>query len=237
MNRSSYFVIVSFMFMLLLFSGTLSPILGAQSLNIFPPESKPYGLTFAEHQKNFWKWLLEIPANESPVNDRTGEKCANGQSNTNSSVFYLSMNIGGISERTCNVPVGKGLLIPVMQVEWSDKEAPGASVEELHKSAKKDQDSVNSLYLKIGDKEYKYKDLIKYRTETDVFKVVFPDNGIFGVIEGGISNVVSDGFYIITEPLIRGNYSIHFKSSLICPDPGCAEPNFAQDIKYNIVAE
>ncbi|MGH9982172.1 MAG: hypothetical protein ACRD6U_11540 [Nitrososphaeraceae archaeon] len=237
MNRSSYFVIVSFLFMLLLFSRALSPVLGSNSVNTFPPGSKPYGLTFAEHQKNFWKWILEIPANESPVNDRTGEKCANGQSKTNSSVFYLSMNTGGISERTCKIPVGKGLLIPVMQVEWSDKEAPGASVEELHKSAKKDQDSVNSLYLKIGDKEYKYKDLIKYRTQTDVFDVVFPDNGIFGVIEGGISKVVADGFYIITEPLIKGNYSIHFKSSLICPDPGCAEPNFAQDIKYNIVAE
>ena len=237
LNRPSYFVIVSFLFMLLLFSATLSPVLGSNSVNIFPPGSKPYGLTFAEHQKNFWKWILEIPANESPVNDRTGEKCANGQSNTNSSVFYLSINNGGISERTCKVPVGKGLLIPVMQVEWSDKEAPGASVEELHKSAKKDQDSVNSLYLKIGDKEYKYKDLIKYRTQTDVFEVVFPDNGIFGVIEGGVSKVVADGFYIITEPLTKGNYSVHFKSSLICPDPGCAEPNFAQDIKYNIVAE
>jgi hypothetical protein len=237
LNRSSYFVIVSFLFMLLLFSGTLSPVLGSNSVNIFPPGSKPYGLTFAEHQKNFWKWILEIPANESPVNDPTGEKCANGQSNTNSSIFYLSMNNGGISERTCKVPVGKGLLIPVMQVEWSDKEAPGASVEELHKSAKKDQDSVNSLYLKIGDKKYKYKDLIKFRTQTDVFEVVFPDKGIFGVIEGGISKVVADGFYIITEPLIKGNYSIHFKSSLICPDPGCAEPNFAQDIKYNIVVE
>ncbi|HEY5736717.1 MAG TPA: hypothetical protein VIS28_00450 [Nitrososphaeraceae archaeon] len=237
LNRPSYFVIVSFLFMLLLFSATLSPVLGSNSVNIFPPGSKPYGLTFAEHQKNFWKWILEIPANESPVNDRTGEKCANGQSNTNSSVFYLSFNNGGISERTCKVPVGKGLLIPVMQVEWSDKEAPGASVEELHKSAKKDQDSVNSLYLKIGDKEYKYKDLIKYRTQTDVFEVVFPDNGIFGVIEGGVSKVVADGFYIITEPLTKGNYSVHFKSSLICPDPGCAEPNFAQDIKYNIVAE
>jgi hypothetical protein len=237
LNRSSYFVIVSFLFMLLLFSATLSPVLGSNSVNIFPPGSKPYGLTFAEHQKNFWKWILEIPANESPLNDRTGEKCANGQSNTNSSVFYLSMNNGGISERTCKVPVGKGLLIPVMQVEWSDKEAPGASVEELHKSAKKDQDSVNSLYLKIGDKEYKYKDLIKFRTQTDVFEVVFPDKGIFGVIEGGVSKAVGDGFYIITEPLIKGNYSIHFKSSLICLDPGCTEPNFAQDIKYNIVAE
>jgi hypothetical protein len=223
--------------MLLLFSATLSPVLGSNSVNIFPPGSKPYGLTFAEHEKNFWKWILEIPANESPLNDRTGEKCATGQSNTNSSIFYLSMNNGGISERTCKVPVGKGLLIPVMQVEWSDKEAPGASVEELHKSAKKDQDSVNSLYLKIGDKEYKYDDLIKYRTHTDVFEVAFPDNGIFGVIEGGLSKVVADGFYIITEPLTKGNYSIHFKSSLICLDPGCAEPNFAQDIKYNIVAE
>ena len=178
LNSITCFVIVSFLFILLLLLGTLSPVLGSNSVNIFPPGSKPYGLTFAEHQKNFWKWIWEIPANESPVNDRTGEKCANGQSNTNSSVFYLSINNGGISERTCKVPVGKGLLIPVMQVEYSDKEAPGASVEELHKSAKKDQDSVNSLYLKIGDKEYKYKDLIKYRTQTDVFEVVFPDKGI-----------------------------------------------------------
>lgn len=236
LNIITSFVIASFLFVFLLW-GTLSPVLGSNSVNIFPSESKPYGLTYVEHIKNFWKWLLGIPAKESPINDPTGEKCANGQSNTNSSVFYLSTNNGGISERTCKVPSGKGLFIPVMLVEWSDKEAPGASIEELHKSAKKDQDSVNSLYLKIGDKEYKYDDLIKYRTHTDVFEVVFPDDGSFGVIEGGVSKAVADGFYILTEPLTKGNYSIHFKSSLICPDPGCAEPNFAQDIKYNIVAE
>ena len=237
LNRSSYFVIVSFLFILLLFSATLSPVLGSKSVNIFPPESKPYGLTFAEHQQNFWKWVLEIPANESPVNDRTGEKCANGQSNSNSSVFYLSFNNGGISTRSCEVPAGKGLFIPIMQVEFSEKEVPNASIEDLRRAVTKDQDSVNSLYLKIGDKEYKYGDLIKYRTQTDVFEVVFPENGIFGVIEGGVSKVIGDGFYIITEPLTKGNYSVHFKSSLICLDPDCAEPYFAQDNKYNILAE
>jgi len=234
-SLTCWFVIIFFPLVLIL--GVLSPVFAIESVNIFPPDSKPYGLTFAEHQQNFWKWILSIPAKESPVNDRTGEKCTNGQSNSNSSIFYLSMNTGGISERTCIVSAGKGLFIPVMQVEWSEKEAPGASVEELHKSAKKDQDSVNSLYLKINDKEYKYEDLIKYRTHTDVFEVVFPDNGIFGVIEGGVSKAVGDGFYIITEPLTKGNYSLHVKSSLICLDPGCAEPNFAQDIKYNIIAE
>lgn len=235
LNSLTCFVIASFSLVLLW--GMLTPVLASQSVNIFPPESKPYGLTFAEHQKHFWKWILSIPANESPVNDRTGEKCTNGQSNSNSSVFYLSMNTGGISERTCKVPVGKGLFIPVMQVEYSDKEAPKSSVDDLRKAAKKDQDSVNSLYLKIGDKEYKYEDLIKYRTQTDVFEVVFPDNGIFGVIEGGVSKAVGDGFYIITEPLTKGTYPIHLKSSLICPDPDCAEPNFAQDIKYNLIVE
>jgi hypothetical protein len=133
------------------------------------------------------------------------------------------------------VASGKGLLIPVMVVEWSDKEVPNVSVEELHESAKKDQDSVNSLYLKIGNKEYQYEDLLKYRTHTADFDVVFPDNGLFG--EGGPSKVVADGFYIITEPLTKGSYPIHFKSSLICLDPDCAEPNFATDIKYNVIAE
>jgi len=47
-----------------------------------------------------------------------------------------------------------------MQVENSDKETPNASVEDLDRGAKKDQDSVNSLYLKIGDKEYNYNDLL-----------------------------------------------------------------------------
>jgi hypothetical protein len=123
----------------------------------------------------------------------------------------------GKPERTCSVPVGKGLVIPVMLVEWSDKEAPGASVQELHAAAKKDQDSVNSLYLKVDDTEYRYEDLLKYRTHTDDFEVVWPDNG-FGVMEGGPSKVVADGFYIVTEPMTRGNHTIHFKSSLIRPD-------------------
>ncbi len=236
MNRITCLVALPAL-LVLLFSFTLSPVAGSDSVNIFPPGSKPYGLTYEEHIKNFWTWILSIPADENPTDDPTGEKCATGQLNTNSSVFYLSGNGGGFSDRTCKVLSGKGLLIPVMIVEWSDKEVPNASVEQLHESAKKDQDSVNSLYLKIGNKEYQYEDLLKYRTHTDVFDVVFPDNGMFGVIEGGPSKVVADGFYIITEPLAKGSYPIHFKSSLICLDPDCAEPNFATDVKYNVTAE
>lgn len=170
------------------------------------------------------------------MDDTIGEKCAVGQFNTSSSVFYLSPGQGNV-ERTCIVPAGKALLIPVMTVEISDKEFPGASVEELSNAAKKDQDGVNSMYLKVDDEEHTYEELLKYRIHTDGFQVVFPDNGIFGVTEGGPSTVVADGFYILSEPLTEGNHTVQFKSSLLCTDVGCAEPAFAQDVKYDIIAE
>jgi hypothetical protein len=222
---------------LLLFSLIILPVAGSTPVNIFPPGSKPYDLTYDKHIENFWKWLLSIPAKENPINDPTGEKCATGQLNTNSSLFYLAFNNGGVSERTCEVPVGKGLFIPVMQVELSEKDTPGATIEDLKLTAKTDQDSVNSLYLKIGDKEYNFDDLRPYRTDTDAFNVDYADNGIFGIVEGGPTKTVADGYYIMTDPLAKGNHTVHYKSSLSCLDPGCAEPNFAQDIKYNIIAK
>ena len=222
---------------MLLLSLTLSPVAGIASVNIFPPGGKPYGLTYADHIKNFWKWSLGIPAKVNPSNDPTGAKCSTGQLNTTSSVFYLAFNTGGLSQRTCKVPAGKGLFIPVMQAEISDKESPKASTQDLNSTVTTDQNSVNSLYLKIGDKEYNYQDLLKYRTNTGIFDVVYPNNGIFGVMQGGPSKDIADGFYIITEPLAKGTYPIHFKSSLLCTGTGCVDTNFAQDITYTVIVQ
>jgi hypothetical protein len=222
---------------IILLSLVIIPVAGSTPVNVFPPGSKPFGLTYDKHIENFWKWLLSIPAKDSPINDSTGGKCATGQLNSNSSLFYLAFNNGGVSQRTCEVPAGKGLFIPVMQVELSEKDTPGASIEDLKLSAKTDQDSVNSLYLKIGDKEYNFDDLRPYRTDTEGFDVDYADNGIFGIVEGGPTKAVADGYYIMTDPLPKGNHTVLYKSSLSCLDPGCAEPNFAQDIKYNIIAK
>jgi hypothetical protein len=194
---------------------------------VFSPGEKPYGLTYEEHAKNFFKWLISIPSDDNPMNDETGEKCANGQLNSNSSVFYLSGGGGGKFERTCTVPAGKGLLVPVLVVEVSDKESPGASVDELHVAAKQDQDGVTSLYLKVDDQEYGYEDLLKYRIHTDPFQVVFPKNGVFGVVDGGPSTAVADGFYILTKPLSKGNHTAQFKSSL-------GSPSYASEGYYHL---
>jgi hypothetical protein len=215
----------------------MSAAAGVNSVNVFPPTTDPYGLTYDEHVKNFWKWLISLPKNMNPWDDPTGKNCANGQLEMNSSVFYLSGNGGGKTlDRTCKVPAGKGLFIPVSPMEISDKEVPNVSVERLHDIAKKDQDSVTSLSLKIGDKEYSLEDLKKYRIHPGDFQVIFPENAIFGATAGP-SKAAADGYYVITEPLKKGNYTIAYSSSLICPSVDCIQPNFAQDIAYVITAE
>jgi hypothetical protein len=226
---------ISGIFVLLLSSTTFTTG-GPVPVKIFSPESKPYGLSYEDHQKNFWKYITAITADKNPWNDKTGENCAVGQPGTNSSVFYLSGNGGGRTDVNCKVPAGKGLFIPVSPMEISDKEAPNTSVEDLHKIAKKDQDSVTSLYLKIDDKEYSRQDLSKYRIPTSDFQVVFPKNAVFGATEG-VSKAVGDGYYVITEPLAKGNHSISYKSSLTCPGVDCLQPNFAQDVNYKLTVE
>ena len=109
-------VTVTIFSVLFLYSFLISPASGQPSTDIFPPGGTPYGLTYPEHIESFWKYILGTPAKDNPINDQTGAKCSTGQSNSNSSVFYLAFNNGGASERTCEVPAGKGLFIPVMQV-------------------------------------------------------------------------------------------------------------------------
>jgi hypothetical protein len=206
------------------------------TITFFPPDSNPYGLSYVEHTKNFWKWILSFPIDKNPWEDAVGSNCDNGQSKSNSSIFYLSGNGGGISERKCIVPAGKSLFIPISQVEVSDKEVPHASPDDLIRIAKNDQDSVTSLYLSINDKIYEREELNKYRINTGVFDVFFPKDAIFGVTEG-TSKAVADGYYIITKPIDKGNYTIQYKSSLMCLSIDCLEPNFAQDIKYDIIVK
>jgi hypothetical protein len=238
----------------------MSAAAGVNTVNIFPPTSKPYDLTYEEHVKNFWKWVISLPINMNPWKDKTGKNCANGQLELNSSVFYLSGNGGETTlDRKCNVPAGKGLFIPIAPSEVSDKEYPNTPVGNiedpysLHGLAKTDQDKIINLYLIIGDKEYTLEELKKngkeynteelkkYRIHTkEDFQVIFPkippgeNAGLFGVTEAGPSKAVADGHYVITEPLKKGNYTIYYEAFFITGEEG---KTFEHKILYHITVE
>ncbi len=194
-------------------------------INIHPRDSKPFGLSYEEHIVKDWKRNLSIPLDENPMEDKSGERVTYGV-DKNSPVIYLSGNTGGSSERTCKIPQGSGVFISVCDAVYSEAEKPGTSIEELHTLARKDQDNAK-VSLKINDQDFA--DLTKYRFHTDSFNVVIPDNALFG-LRPGPSNAVADGFYVITEPLKAGKYTIVTKADI-------SEPAWQSEVKYNLVVE
>jgi hypothetical protein len=194
---------------------------------VFPIDSKPYGLSYEEWTIKFWQWLLSIPADKNPITDTTGKLCRQNQ-NASLPVFFLAFSTGGGAARTCDVPAGKAILIPVNVVECSFAELNVKTEEELHTCATEDESSNPQLFLSVDGREFK--DLQKYRAHSRAFDIGLPDNSV--IQESGPTRAVSDGYWIILEPLSTGKHDIHFKASLGDPTTGIL--TYSDDLRYTI---
>lgn len=220
---------------IVLIAGSIFPLAALDTLNlwadsinpgVYALDSKPYGLTYEDWTIKFWQWLLPIPSERSPMTDETGEFC--GENQQDLPVFFLAFTGGGQAERTCTVPYGKAILVPINVVECSFLELPGARTEgELHVCAEEDESSNPGVFLSVDGTELK--ELLQYRVHSRTFDATFSD--IFGTA-GGPTRVVSDGYWIILEPLQTGTHTLHFKAILTNPETGVLI--YSDDVKYHL---
>ena len=204
------------------------------TIEVFQPNENPFGLSYEDHIKNFWVFTCRLPKEQNPVIDNNGQKDETANQNSNAQVFYLNFARDGIApvERKCKVPAGKGVFVPAMCVEVSEKEIPNSSTDALKEIAKKDQDNVkNDLSVKLDGNEVN--NLHNFRTSTEVFQLDFPQNALFDASPGSCQ-AVADGYYIITKPLSPGTHTIDFKGSLESHGENIIEPNYSVNVKYTL---
>jgi hypothetical protein len=213
----------------------------SNTVNIFPPNSKPFGVSYEDHIKNYWKFAIKLPNEINPWNDKTGEMCRNGQETINSSIFYLPAGGGGNFTRVCKVPAGVGIFIPVLVGEFSQLElGKDAKLEDLTVFAKNDQNNMHVFTLAIDDKKLDTEDLKKYGTITSLFNVTFPKDNLFGVVIPNETSTLAaaDGYYVITEPLTKGTHEITTYGEMCTTDDECpAGDNFKGYVKTKLIAE
>lgn len=61
----------------------------------------------------WWEWASIEPDATNPVTDTTGEDCARNQP---ADVWFLAGDFGGAVTRTCNVPAGRPVFFPVLNI-------------------------------------------------------------------------------------------------------------------------
>ena len=195
-------------------------------VKIFPPDSRPFGLTYGEWTAKWWQWAYSLPEETNPMVDQDGRNCANNQ---NGPVWFLAGTGGGAVTRECAIPSDKGILIPIINVECDSAAGPAIETEaDLRSCAKADQDSVLTKEITING--VNIPNLDSYRFQSPLFNLTYPENNIAGIAPQ-TATAISDGYWILLEPLPPGTHEIHFKAALGDPT-AIGTTNFALDVRY-----
>jgi hypothetical protein len=204
---------------------------------VLPPQSHPHGLTYGQWSARWWQWEASFPASANPGTDLTGSECALGQSGpfVIRRLWFLTglfSPLGGTVTRTCTVPVGRTILFPVFNAEWSQVEQrnngdqcivpaspSGESDAALQAcvTAQIDLGISTGGVLQADVDGRQVQNLLNYRALSPPFDVTgVPGNPVFPVTGPGsvTTRSVADGFWIMLAPLPPGPHTIHFRADL-----------------------
>jgi hypothetical protein len=169
-----------------------SLLLGPATTLAAPPQVKkpPPPLTAL-----WWQTFLSIPA--------ALDRCDLGTAD----VVFLAGTTGGLANRSCTIPAGKSILVPLINAECSEAEGQGGTPAELRACAKGFADAFTDLSLTIDG--VPVPDLSRFRVHSQVFHFTAADGNAFGV-PAGTTRSVADGYWALIGPLAPGQHIVSF---------------------------
>jgi hypothetical protein len=195
-------------------------------IRIFPVDSKPYGLTYGEWSAKYWQWTLSLPSQADLSQDSTGQTCYNNQIDEN--VWMLDgPSAAGHIERSCVIPSGKAILIPVLTGECDYSDPNLKTESELRTCAFA---GIEGASKQVSVDGFEIANIESYRVQSHLFNLTIPADNILGIEPIESTQAAADGYYFILEPLPTGRHTIHVSSSIV-DDPVW---NFAAERTENV---
>lgn len=209
---------------------------------VLPPNSKAFGKTYGGWSAEWWNWALTLPAEDNhPLIANGKMDCTLGQKGK---VWFLGGTYAagpdpdnptvtlGTADRTCEVPTGKALYFPIINIICSEATGDGTTKRELDGCANFLIDefvSVDTLSAKIDGQ--RVDNLQAYRTVSGLFTVdPLPDPNLLDTSRPTTGPAVTSGYYLLLAPLSKGEHTIEFKGKIVVPDVF----EFALNIRYEL---
>jgi len=188
---------------------------------VAPPQSHPYGQTYAEWGLDWWLWGLSFGPECNPILDTAYDTvCGDADDQPDGPVWFLAGTFGGSVERHLHVPPGKALLVPIYNwLPWSPDDCPYLGLESpceaddmLAALDANMEGAVGGLSASVDG--VAIRDLGRYRARLGV-------PFTYDVVEGGLAAAsgypvgprypaISDGYYLMLNPLSRGEHTVQF---------------------------
>jgi hypothetical protein len=174
--------------------------------------SDPYGISYGQWTVKWWKWMLSTPKSINPLIDHLGKNAAMNQPTEN--VWFLAGKLGSEDKsfplRTCNIPVDRSILFPVINCEANPIEYPDLkSEQDLIDHVTRDENTIVEKRCFLNDR---YIPSLRVKSDPLIFNITLTDDNIYDV-NGGNTIACADGYWIFLKPLPAGDYMLSFRGS------------------------
>jgi hypothetical protein len=188
---------------------------GATGIEPIAPAQSVAGVSQEDWSRRWWEWAWSFDESESPVADRTGRFCANGQSGD---VWFLAGTYGTQrAVRTCRVPRGKRLFFPLINYVTFQAEGSNESCMSLMARAARLTKNPSALVLEVDG--VRFQGLQRHLQAT---KRCFRPDGSDGPL------AAASGYYVALPPLAPGEHVLNFGGILL---------DMSQAVTYTLIVE
>jgi hypothetical protein len=185
---------------------------------VIPPCTDVQGKNYEQWSAKWWQWALAQPNSVNPINDVDGAFAARGQSGK---VWFLAGTSWSVNpeptERTVTIPRDKAIFFPIVNNVWVTLPDMGDSPFRVDGAEQAARSAIitgaDTLECEVDGKSLEITS--DYYMKSPVFTTYLPLDawGFASSIDhaGWYRDCVSDGYWIMLEPLSRGTHTIHFK--------------------------
>lgn len=173
---------------------------------VFPPNSAPHGQSYGKWTANWWQQVIAIPAASNPLFESGQVSCNLGKGK----VVFLVGTLGGDADRSCTVPTGTALLVPLVNSGCTTATGDGSGDAALRACAKLIADSFDIEGLKASVDGKPVMGLEQFRFASPLFTINAPAGSILGNTDDLATDAVADGYYVMLTPLTPGVHTVTF---------------------------
>lgn len=204
--------------------GTLYP--NGRSINAFgqgelvaASDSNPNGASYQDWTARYWQWLLSVPSDVNPVYYKDGSNCYKNQPEGN--VWFLVGETEGIAVRTCSVPEGKAIFMPIIEVECDTATDDSLETEEEFSTCV-DEALGNVSKVEATIDGNPITGLDDYKVRSGIVDVEVPELNLLA--GSGTLKLMTDGYWIMINPLPKGEHVIELRAEVTQDAPPGEEP-------------
>ncbi len=233
--------------------GALALLLAATTVNaaetknidprVFPPDSKPYGMSYAEWHVAWWTWVMSIPMATNPSlnadtpDDTVGPPFSlwfglyDASLAQSGRVWFLAETYGGgwTVERDAVIPAGTALCVPLQNyLVWGYPPF-------LEDVARYYLDiSLDTAVITCEIDGVPVENLAPYRHQSPAgVPLVLGEVNMYGRPAGEYT-MADDGYYLVLVPLSVGEHIIHWTASITEFSPFGPPSQGFQEVTYHL---